>query len=232
MNHREMFEHTFGGYACYEIINQTSYEQRKNMRLIDIGAGKGYHAQHFASAGFNVTTLDIKPLPHDLRNRENIRHLEIPLDRVFYIDNEEVRRAVDKGFDIVWCSHTLEHQQDLKASINRLFGLCTKGGIVAITVPPLKPNLVGGHYNLFTPASLCYNIAAAGWSCRRAEVFYYGYNISALIPKERVPHEVIGKLSHDIGDIKTIAPYMPQTPNGRDVWQDMDGFLVGKEVKI
>lgn len=170
-------------------------------RILDIGSGKGEHAQWFKEKGFQVTTTDIleSDYPGDFNKI---------WDRI---------RKEEGEFDAVWCSHCLEHQRDPGLFLDKVFALAKpQVGIVAITVPPLKEALVGGHLLLYTTLSLVYNVVVSGIDCKKASIKKYDYNISLIT--RRVEFE-LPQLNFDYGDIEKLKDYFPV-----EVYQNVPGF--------
>lgn len=202
-----------GYFALDKIITQL-WQQNKS--VIDVGAGRGECAQIFAEAGFDTTAVDLQPAPPGVP----WHHLQTDFMQL------RKRPELHNSFDVVWCCHMLEHTQNLHAAIELIFNLCKPDGLVAVTVPPAKAEVVGGHYNLFTPGHLSYNIAAAGWRTDQATIASYGYNISLLTKPLRVPKEMLANLRHDAGDIETLAPFMYGHPH-RPMRQGTNSWNVG-----
>ena len=171
--------------------------------ILDIGAGEGLHANWFKDKGYDVKTTDIAE-GHDYVGDFN---------RIWYKGIHEVHGK----FDCVWASHVLEHQKSTGMFITSMLILVKPGGIIAVTVPPLKNNLVGGHLNLFTPLSLVYNMILAGLDCSGASVKRYGYNISIVTRNIQLPK--FPDLKYDRGDIELLAKYFPV-----EVKQGTEGF--------
>lgn len=109
-------------------------------------------------------------------------------------------------FDAIWCSHTLEHQRNPGLFLEKIRHDVKPGGVVAITVPPYRAEVAGGHIHLGNEFHLIYNMVLAGFDCSKARVNLYGYNISVLV--ERVDAE-LPELLMDQGDIKKLAPFFP-----------------------
>lgn len=90
--------------------------------------------------------------------------------------------------------------------LKKCFDLLEDDGILAITIPPLKHAIVGGHLTLWNAGLLIYNLILAGFDCSKASVKTYGYNISVIVRKKQAVH---GQLVMDNGDIETIAHLFP-----------------------
>ena len=151
---------------------------------LDVGAGDGKHAQVFIDAGVIMQTVDYQR------------------DHILY-ENTPIR---PDGYDLIWCSHTLEHMPDYQAVLRRFHVELKPQGLLAITVPPPKDETVGGHINLFTTGTLLVNLVLAGFDCSRAACKEYGYNQSVIV---RESIAVLPHLAYDHGDITRLAPYLP-----------------------
>lgn len=163
--------------------------------VLDIGSGKGEHAAIMRNAGKIVTTVDaVAPADH---------HGD-------YLDVE-----FDRQFDAVWCSHVLEHQRNVGQFLDKVFDDLKGDGWLAITVPPLKHDIVGGHLTLWNVGLLVYNLVMAGFDCSSAEIYRYGYDISVLVRKRRA---MLPALVSGNGDIEALSDYFPKR-----VWQGFDG---------
>lgn len=164
---------------------------RPGMRVLDIGAGHGEHAEYMRASGLQVITLDHQP-PADIVG--DFMSVDLP------------------AVDAVWASHVFEHTLNPLLFLQRVLSAVAEGGLICITVPPLKPNLVGGHVNLFTPSLLCYRIILAGQDLSEANIIVDGYNISAIWKKRSVN---LPELKMDNGDIEQLSHLFPYP-----VWQN------------
>jgi SAM-dependent methyltransferase len=110
-------------------------------------------------------------------------------------------------FDCVWASHVLEHQLNPNLFLRKVHSLLREGGVLAITVPPLKHDIVGGHLALWNPGLLLYHLVIAGFDCREAALRQYGYNITCLLVKKSIQ---LPELHMDTGDIERLKPFFPE----------------------
>lgn len=161
--------------------------------VLDVGCGPGRHWPFFREAGKEVTGIDIGRMAGGVIVADYLHH------------------EFDRQFDCLWLSHVLEHQLNVNLFLKKVFCDLKPGGILAVTVPPLKHNIVGGHVTLWNAGLLLYNLILAGFDCSQARVKHYGYNISVLVPKvpAAVPFE---RLYCDRGDIELISRFFPQHP--------------------
>ncbi len=155
------------------------------IRVVDIGSGSGEHAQIMRASGRKVTTVSLVP----------------PAD--FVGDYLTMER---RPYDGIWASHVLEHQRNVGLFLERCFDDLREGGVFAVTVPPSKPNIVGGHLTLWNPGLLVYNMILSGFDCREARVHQYGYNISVIVRKRTSD---LPAIVHDKGDIEELKEFFP-----------------------
>jgi SAM-dependent methyltransferase len=161
--------------------------------VLDVGCGPGRHSAILRQAGKEVTGIDFVKMCDDVIVANYLHH------------------EFDRQFDCLWLSHVLEHQINVNQFLQKVFRDLKPGGILAVTVPPLKHQIVGGHVTLWNAGLLLYNLILAGFDCRRARVKHYGYNISVLVPKlaAAVPYE---RLHFDRGDIELVSSFFPEHP--------------------
>ena len=161
--------------------------------VLDVGCGPGQHLDRFRAAGKQATGIDIVGLANGVIVADYLRH------------------EFDQPFDCLWLSHVLEHQLNVNFFLRKVFADLRDGGILAVTVPPLKHAIVGGHVTLWNAGLVLYNLVLAGFDCRQARLKQYGYNISVITPKipAAVPYR---ELHYDDGDIDLLARFFPQHP--------------------
>ena len=163
--------------------------------VIDVGSGTGRHASLFEKFGKTVTRLDYGVADTFTKGGKT--------DDVILTDI--VAFQTEKRWDCVWASHIMEHQRNVGLFISKLFELTHEGGIVAITVPPVKQRLAGGHLTMWNQGLVIYNCCLAGIDMSEAEVFRYGGNITMIVRKKTID---LPKLGYDKGDIEMLQPFI------------------------
>lgn len=158
--------------------------------VLDVGCGHCGHLAEFRSRGKTVTGIDRYPRGGEVLGGDYLQH------------------TFARPFDCIWASHVLEHQVNVQQFLHKVFRDLRDGGILAITVPPLKHELVGGHVTLWNAGLLIYNLIVAGFDCREARVKRYGYNISLITPK--IPAQLPSdQLRFANGDLELLASFFP-----------------------
>lgn len=167
--------------------------------VLDVGCGQGQHTDYFKSKEKLVTSTDYYS----------------KFDGVIVGDYLDLNF---KQHDLVWCSHVLEHQVNVNIFLNKLISDTVDGGILAITVPPLKHEIVGGHVNLWNPGLLLYRMILCGLDCSQAAVKVYDYNISVIVKKKMFDMPNIRMAN---GDLEILSEYFPipvkQGFNGQNI---------------
>lgn len=169
-------------------------------RCLDIGSG--YNAEHAEIMRDLGRVCDATDISIEDKFRDGTFGWNIRAD--FFTQASAFGTA---QYDAVWCSHFLEHVPNVDKTLFSIKKILKPGGVLCVTVPPLKHEIVGGHVNLFNPGLLLYRLVLAGFDCSKARVGVYDYNISVLI--ERVSHCRPGDLRNDSGDIEALAKHFP-----------------------
>jgi len=181
----------FAGQAMQKLLDEYAF-----VSVLDIGSGEGEHARVFAQHGKRVTCID-RGLSRQFAGAERPGEVII---------GDYLETHFDAPFDCIWASHVLEHQPNPHTFLIKVHGDLEEGGILALTVPPRKDQIVGGHLSLWNAGLLLYHLVLAGFDTSAARVRRYGYNISVLLTKRSI---VVPELSSDFGDLTTLAPYLP-----------------------
>ncbi len=135
--------------------------------VLDVGIGRGSHARAFIGNKSRVTGIDPRPGNPELLEHKYYTHIEDAYEKVSFEEDEK--------FDLVWCSHTLEHIPNVQHFLITLQGWLKPNGWLFIAVPnDRQSRLHIGHLTLWTPAHLAYNLVCAGWDCKDA-IWYTDY---------------------------------------------------------
>lgn len=201
-----------GELAMKKLISDYSFDT-----VLDIGCGDGSATKFFKENGKVVTACDYG---------KSVNFHDSFAQDVIIGDFMQVN--FEDQFDCVWCAHCLEHQLDVHSFLRKVHSITKEGGVVAITVPPSKNTIVGGHVSIWNAGLVLYRLILAGFDCSQAGVKRYGYNISVIVQKKTV--DVIGKLAFDKGDIRTLTPYFPKQIKMRQKEFDNSFYGVIKEI--
>ena len=170
---------------------------------IDIGCGDGTHTRILAESAPQRRVVSV-----DYGRSIYAQRAAYPPTVVgdFMASPEAGSPYLARAYDLVWCSHVLEHMPDSRSAIRRLAQLCRPSGILAITVPPRKDEIVGGHLSIWNAGLLVYAMCAAGLDMSDCRIGTYGYNCSVIVHKRMRPS--VG-LENDSGDIIRLRQWLP-----------------------
>lgn len=157
--------------------------------VLDIGSGRGAQAAEMARHGLNVTTVSLGP-GADVRG-------------------DYSATSFDQRYGGIWACHVLEHQPNIQIFLRKLRRDALPGAIIAVTVPPAKTEVVGGHLSLWNAGLLVYHLVLAGIDCAGAKVLTAGYDISVLVRNEPL---VLPALTMANADLRALRPYFPAFP--------------------
>ena len=174
---------TFGSLALKKLLSEYSFDT-----VLDIGCGEGIHTAIFRDYGKNVTAVDFNP---------GIEEAVIG----------DYNTTAFEPHDCIWCCHVLEHQLNVNLFLKKVHRELKEGGVLAVTVPPLKHAIVGGHVTLWNGGMLMYNLVLAGFDCSKVSIKKYGYNVSAILKKETI--SLPKDLCYDNGDLEKLQMFFP-----------------------
>lgn len=179
--------------AMQKLLDDYSFKS-----VLDIGTGEGLHADVFLEHGKQVTAIDFGNSIYFDKNKNRVSVIVGDFNKVDFSEK----------FDCVWCSHILEHQLNTGIFLGRIHDVLNEGGVLAITVPPGKNMVVGGHVGYWNGGLLLYNLVMAGFDCSTASILRYGYNISLLVVKRAITLPT--DLAYDAGDLRRLRGFLPE----------------------
>ena len=165
--HKNDFISSIDGFI--KLIQEYSFDI-----VLDIGSGQGVHASILTDIGKRVDTVDFGTSFYAKKRENSISYIGNYLDIKF-----------PKQYDCIIANHILEHQPNPNLFLKKIFNDLKTNGILLITVPPLKHQIVGGHVTLWNAGLLLYNLILAGFDCSKAKCKEYGYNISIILQKQK-----------------------------------------------
>lgn len=191
---KSLLEYSTSGQAMQKLLDDFEFNS-----VIDVGCGPGWHSRILLENDKRVTAIDYnRHTSLDFGNSDNTAN---------FIEADFMTLTLPEQFDCVWCAHVLEHQLHPHNFLIKLKKTVRENGVIAITVPPLKHEVVGGHVTLWNAGTLIYNLVLAGLDCSQVAVLQYGYNVSVIIKKKSI--ELPKNLRFANGDLEKLAAFMP-----------------------
>lgn len=152
--------------GCFELDEAAP----KKARILDVGGGDGLHARFFRNRGYMVDVLDLR------EGMEPLIH-----------EGEYEKFEPTNPYDVIWCSHVYEHIMNPGFFLEKIFGDLKPGGWVAVTVPPMKSDMLFEHVTLWNAGLLLIHLIKSGFDARNAHVGSYHYNITVFAQKPVEP---------------------------------------------
>ena len=123
--------------------------------MLDVGSGKGYWVRKAVEAGYRVTACD---LTNTLRDVE-CEFVQGDIGNLPFEDGQ---------FDVVTCSHTLEHIVELDRAIAELKRVARKQLIIVVPCQRYNYLTPDGHVNFFPfREKLLFHLGEPGADCRK-----------------------------------------------------------------
>jgi SAM-dependent methyltransferase len=161
--------------------------------VLDIGSGAGEHTRFFRHYGKQVFSVD----------------LDTGADYV----GDFNALVLDRQFDVVWCSHVLEHQRNVGNFLEKIYAAVKDDtGILALTVPVHpRQRLLCGHITSWNAGLLCYNLVLAGFDCSEARALQTAYELGLIVRKKRAIAPEIGQSAafHMPDQLNKLAKFFP-----------------------
>lgn len=128
-----------------------------------------------------------------------------------------------KKYDIVFMSHFIEHQNNLRDTLIKISEIIQVNGIVIFEFPLPHRRLIGGHVTMLTPALLAYNLAKVGFDLSKSRGVRHGtYATLVFIYKKFAP---IDALKWDTGELLQLSSYLPSVIfEGSDSYVEWDSM--------
>jgi SAM-dependent methyltransferase len=147
-------------------------------KVLDIGCGEGLVSKIFKSLNKEVTTIE----PGEGKPR-------LPEFDPIIIDYKDdyLNINFEEKFDVIWCSHVLEHIRNPAIFLDKIFNDLNEGGTLALTVPYNDGGdidcVVDSHINKFIIGTMLYHLISSGFDCRDIQVVIHNNELSVLLKK-------------------------------------------------
>ena len=168
-NQRKEYEFEWGAFVLIEFLGSCqSLIGKKYKTALDIGSGLGVQTEIMRHAGLKVFQVD--------------KYSETADFQVDFIDHKFRQK-----FDIIYCSHVIEHQRNVGAFLDKIFDILEDDGLLLISAPKHPAEtLVEGHLNCFFTTYFIQHLIHAGFDCKNGKFLSCGpIENAAIVPKAR-----------------------------------------------
>ena len=154
---RREYAFDWGAFALIEFLGSCQrLIGEKYKTALDIGSGQGVQTEVMKHAGLEVFQVD--------------KYSESADFQVDFIDHEFTQK-----FDIIYCSHVIEHQRNIGAFLDKIFDLLEDDGLLLISAPKHPAErLVEGHLNCFFTTYFVQHLIHAGFDCKKGKFLSCG----------------------------------------------------------
>jgi len=142
---------TWGGLALIEfLVSERHNIGTKYTTCLDIGCGDGVHGEIMKHAGLDVSGVDKYSDKAD-----------------YNMDFMSYTKSRHMNFDVVFCSHVIEHQRNIGLFLDRIYDVLGDDGVLIISAPNHSAEtLIEGHLNSFIFPLFLQQLIHAGFDCK------------------------------------------------------------------
>ena len=160
------FNIDWGAFGLIEFLLSEEKRITEQTNALDIGSDAGFHTQIMRAFGIKVDQID-----------KYAEKAEIKDDFLNYKFN--------KKYDIVFCSHVIEHQRNIGIFLDKIFDILTDKGILIISAPKHETSqFVEGHLSCWHLTFFLQNLIHAGFDCKLGKILSIaGIENTFIVPK-------------------------------------------------
>jgi len=142
----------WGAFGLMEfIISEQRNIGEKYKTCLDIGSGDGQHSRILSTSGLKVYQVD--------KYSETAQFKEDFLNISF-----------DEKFDVIFCSHVIEHQRNVGLFLDKIFDYLSDNGVLIISAPKHPAErFIEGHLNCFIFPYFLQHLIHAGFDCKNGK---------------------------------------------------------------
>ena len=157
----------WGGFSLIEF----AVAEKENINKIfntclDIGSGEGKHSRVLSSLGLKVYQVD-------------------KYSETAQFQNDYLETMLNDKFDIIFCSHVIEHQRNVGLFLDKIYDDLADNGLLLISAPKHPAQrIVEGHLNSFIFPYFLQHLIHAGFDCKKGKFLSMGGHENAFIVKK------------------------------------------------
>ena len=158
----------WGIFSLIEFIGSNSEKIGDKFRTcIDIGSGEGVQTEILRHAGLKVFQVD-----------KYSSSAEYKVDFLEY--------TFDQKFDVVFCSHVIEHQRNVGHFLDKIYDILSEDGVLIISAPKHDAeSMIEGHLNCFITPYFIQHLLHAGFNLKDGKYLSCGgIENAAIISKD------------------------------------------------
>ncbi len=158
------------------LVSESKNIQSKYKNALDIGSSHGNHTKIMRHFGLKVDQIDKYEKNAEINNDFNSYNFK-------------------KKYDVIFCSHVIEHQRNVGFFLDKIFDTLTDNGVLVISGPKHPAErFVEGHIQSTIMPIFLQNLIFAGFDCKNAKILSMAGVENSFIakkskdfnPKERI----------------------------------------------
>ncbi|MDC3176145.1 class I SAM-dependent methyltransferase [Alphaproteobacteria bacterium] len=159
---------SYGGFALIEfLLSEHKNITKKYSTALDIGSFEGYHTKLMRLFGIKVDQIDKYVKSAELQDDFNSYNFK------------------KKKYDIIFCSHVVEHQRNIGFFLDKIYDLMHDHSVLIISGPkhPVE-RFVEGHINTCILPVFLQSLIYAGFDCKKGKMMQIGGIENSFIVKK------------------------------------------------
>ena len=162
------FDIDWSFFVLVEFIEGLKSEPDRPTHCLDIGSGAGVHTEILRSLGIQVTQLDKYSDTADIKEG--------------FLEHDFA-----ETYDLIFCSHVIEHQRNCGLFLDKIFDVLTDDGRLILSAPKHDAaTMIEGHINSFIAPLLIQQLIYAGFDCKEGKFLSCsGIENSVIVPKAK-----------------------------------------------
>ncbi len=134
------------------LVSESKNIQSKYKNALDIGSSHGNHTKIMRHFGLKVDQIDKYEKNAEINNDFNSYNFK-------------------KKYDVIFCSHVIEHQRNVGFFLDKIFDTLTDNGVLVISGPKHPAErFVEGHIQSTIMPIFLQNLIFAGFDCKNAKI--------------------------------------------------------------
>lgn len=164
----EKLKFSYGGFALIEfLLSEHNEIPTKYSTALDVGSFEGYHTKLMRSFGIKVDQIDKYVKSAELQDDFNSYNFQ------------------NKKYDIIFCSHVVEHQRNIGFFLDKIFDLMHEDSVLIISGPKHPAErFVEGHINTCIFPIFLQSLVYAGFDCKNGKMMQIGGIENSFIVKK------------------------------------------------
>ena len=162
------FNIDWGAFGLIEFLLSEEKKFTEQTNALDIGSDAGFHTQIMRAFGIKVDQID-------------------KYDESAEIKDDFLNYKFNKKYEIVFCSHVIEHQRNTGIFLDKIFDILNEKGILIISAPKHETSrFVEGHLTCWHLPFFLQNLIYAGFDCKLGKILSIaGIENTFIVPKAK-----------------------------------------------